>query len=105
MECVAGHSRGRFTLESILRQKEERNRRIFFFWGGGGWGSEGGLVVRALALHSCGMGSYPSVDVICRFRLLFVPSLAQRGISPTKFQFDMECMDTCNSIWPPQLKL
>ena len=91
-------------MESIHDCVKKKKETAAFFLGGG-WGSEGGLVVRALAPHSCGMGSYPSVDVICRFRLLVVPSLAQEGISPTKFQFDMECMDNCNSIWPPQLKL
>ena len=36
-------------------------------------------MVRALASHQCGRGSYPGVDAICGSSLLLVLSLAPRG--------------------------
>ena len=46
------------------------------------WGARDGTVVRALASHQCGPGSYSGVDAICGLSLLLVLSLAQRGFSP-----------------------
>ena len=39
-------------------------------------------MVRALASHQCGPGSYPRVDAICGLSLLLVLSFAPRGFSP-----------------------
>ena len=50
-------------------------------------GSKGGAVVRALASHQCGPGSYPGVDAICGLSLLLVLSLAPRGFSPGTLVF------------------
>ena len=46
-----------------------------------GGGGKGGVVVRALASHQCGLGSNPGVDAICGLSLLLVLSLAPRGFS------------------------
>ena len=46
------------------------------------YGSKGGAVVRALASHRCGPGSYPGVDAICGLSWLLILSLAPRGFSP-----------------------
>ena len=44
--------------------------------------SKGGAVVRALASHQWGLGSYPGVNAICGLSLLLVLSFAPRGFSP-----------------------
>ena len=38
-------------------------------------------MVRAPAVHQCGLGSSRSVDVICGLRLILVLSFAPRGFS------------------------
>ena len=48
----------------------------------GGRGSgKGGVGVRALASHQCGLGSNPGIDAICGLSLLLVLSFALKGFS------------------------
>ena len=74
--------------------------------------SKGGAVVRALASHQCGPGSYPSVDAICGLSLMLVLSFAARcffsgfsgfPLSPktsiSKFQFDQESGRRRTTMW------
>ena len=46
------------------------------------YGSKGGVVVRAIASHQCGLGSNPGVEAICGLSLLLVLSPVPRGFSP-----------------------
>ena len=59
----------------------------------------GGTLVRALASHQFGLGSYPGVDALCGLSLVMVLYLVSRGFfflvfplsintSISKFQFD-----------------
>ena len=47
--------------------------------------SKSGVVVRALASHQCGQGSYPGVDTMSWLSLLLVLPLAPGGFSPLRF--------------------
>ena len=61
-------------------------------------GGNGGALVRALASHQFGLGSYPGVDALCGMSLLMVLSPALRGflvrisilLKHQHFQFDQE---------------
>ena len=76
-------------------------------------------MVRALASHQCGRGSYPGVDAICGLSLLLVLSLAPRGFFPgtpvfpsissktniSKFQFDQESGGQRTTMWMCYLQI
>ena len=49
-------------------------------------------MVRALASHQCGRGSYPGVDAICGLSLLLVLSLAPRGFFPGTPVFPLDLL-------------
>ena len=46
-----------------------------------------GAVVRVLAFHQRGLGSFPRLGVICGLSLVLVLILASRGLIPTGFPF------------------
>ena len=64
-------------------------------------GNKGGVVVRSLASHQCGPGSYPGVDAICGLSLLLVLSFAPRGFSPVFRSPQKPTLPNSNSIWNP----
>ena len=71
--------------------------------------SKGSVVVRALASHQCGQGSYPGVDTMSSLSLLLVLSLpCEVFLQVLRFspllknqhfqQFDPECTDTFQQV-------